>query len=171
PLDAAAATELFIDRARAIDPTFALDEPSVHRICARLDRLPLAIELAAACMNVTTASELVTALDNPLGLLTSGSRTTARHTSLGAVTDWSYKRLSSEERAAFDRFAVFAGRVDGDAAGVITGASLGVLRRLVDRSLLTAYRAGVTQYSMLETVRDYALAHLDLRAELEAARS
>ena len=170
PLDAAAATELFIDRARAIAPTFALDEPSVQRICARLDRLPLAIELAAACMNATTASELVNALDDPLGLLTSGSRATARHASLGAVIDWSYEMLSSEERAAFDRFAVFAGRVDADAAVIVTGASLGVLLRLVDRSLLTAYRAQVTQYSMLETLRAYALARLDQRGEFDAAR-
>lgn len=170
PLDAAEATALFVDRARAIDPTFALDELSVQQICARVDRLPLAIELAAACMNATTASELVTALDDPLGLLTSGSRTTARHGSLGAVIDWSYKRLSSSERAAFDRFAVFAGRVDGDAATTVTGTSLGVLVSLVDRSLLTADRAGVTQYSMLQTLRDYALARLDERAELDAAR-
>lgn len=170
PLDAEAATELFIDRARGVDPTFSLDEPSVHQICARLDRLPLAIELAAACMNATTASELATALDDPLGLLTSGSRSTARHASLGAVIDWSYELLSVEERAAFDRFAVFGGRVDGDAAAIVTGASLGVLLRLVDRSLLTAYRATVTQYSMLETLRDYALARLDQRDELDAAR-
>jgi predicted ATPase/DNA-binding SARP family transcriptional activator len=170
PLDAAAATALFVDRARAVDPAFALDELSVQQICARLDRLPLAIELAAACMNATTASELVTALDHPLELLTSGSRTTARHGSLGAVIDWSYRRLSSSERAAFDRFAVFAGRVDGDAAATVTGAALVVLVSLVDRSLLTAYRAGVTQYSMLETLRDYALSRLDERAELDAAR-
>jgi predicted ATPase/DNA-binding SARP family transcriptional activator len=170
PLDAAAATGLFIDRARAIDPTFALDEPSVRRVCARLDRLPLAIELAAACMNATTASELVNALDDPLGLLNSGSRATARHASLGAVIDWSYKTLSSDEQAAFDRFAVFAGRVDADAAVAVTGAPLGVLLRLVDRSLVTVDRGQVTQYSMLETLRDYALARLDQRAELEVAR-
>jgi predicted ATPase/DNA-binding SARP family transcriptional activator len=170
PLDAAAATELFIDRACAIDPTFALDEPSVLRVCARLDRLPLAIELAAACMKATTASELVNALDDPLGLLTSGSRATARHASLGAVIDWSYKTLSSEEQAAFDRFAVFAGRVDADVAVIVTGASLGVLLRLVDRSLLSASHAQMTQYSMLETLRDYALARLDQRAELDVAR-
>jgi predicted ATPase/DNA-binding SARP family transcriptional activator len=170
PLDAPAATELFIDRARAVDPTFALDESSVQRICSRLDRLPLAIELAAACMNATTASELVDALDDPLGLLTSGSRATARHASLGAVIDWSYNTLSSEERAAFDRFAVFAGRVDADAAVLVTGATLGVLRRLVDRSLLSASRANVTQYSMLETLRDYAMARLDEQGELDVAR-
>ena len=170
PLDSGAATELFLDRARAVDPLFAFDEPNVNEICARLDRLPLAIELAAACMKATTASELVSALDDPLGLLTSGSRTTARHASLAAVIDWSYKMLSPEERVAFDRFAVFAGRVDGDAATIVTGASLGVLMRLVDRSLLTACRADVTQYSMLETLRDYALARLGKRDELDAAR-
>lgn len=170
PLDAAAASLLFIDRARAVDPAFPVDDPSVPRICDRLDRLPLAIELAAACMNATTASELVDALDDPLGLLTTGSRATARHASLGAVIDWSYNSLSSEEQAAFDRFAVFAGRVDADAAVIVTGASLGVLLRLVDRSLLTAHRDRATQYSMLETLRDYALARLDQRAEVDAAR-
>lgn len=169
-LDTEAAAELFIDRAQAIDPTFALDEQSVHQICERLDRLPLAIELAAACMRATTASELATALDDPLGLLTLGSHTTARHASLASVIDWSYERLSPEERAAFDRFAVFAGRVDADAATSVTGAPLGVLLRLVDRSLLTAHRVDVTQYSMLQTLRDYATARLDERDELDAAR-
>jgi predicted ATPase len=170
PLDATAATELFIDRARGVDPTFALDEPSVGQICARLDRLPLAIELAAACMHGTTASELVAALDEPLGLLTLGSRTTARHASLAAVIDWSYELLSAEERLAFDRFAVFAGRVDIGAATTVTGAPLAVLLHVVDRSLLTVSRSDVTQYSMLGTLRDYALARLDQRGELDAAR-
>ena len=170
PLDEEAATELFIDRARAVDAAFALDEQNVHQICTRLDRLPLAIELAAACMRGTTASELVTALDDPLGLLTLGSRTTARHASLGAVIDWSYQLLGPDERTAFDRFGVFAARVDAAAAETVTGAPLGVLLRLVDRSMLTSDRVGVTQYSMLETLRDYAVARLDERGELEAAR-
>lgn len=169
-LDTASATALFIDRARAIDPAFALDEHSVHQICARLDRLPLAIELAAACMRATSASELATALDDPLELLTMGSRTTARHASLASVIDWSYTMLSCEERAAFDRFAVFAGRVDGDAGRIVTGAPLGVLLRLVDHSLLTTHRNGVTRYSMLQTLRDYATARLDERGELDGAR-
>lgn len=169
-LDTTAATQLFIDRAQAVDPMFALDERSVQQICGRLDRLPLAIELAAACMRATTASELATALDDPLGLLTLGSHTTARHASLASVIDWSYEMLGSEERAAFDRFAVFAGRVDGEAASVVTGAPLGVLLRLADHSLLTAHRAGVTQYSMLQTLRDYATARLDDRDALDAAR-
>ena len=143
----------------------------MSQICARLDRLPLAIELAAACMQATTASELVAALDEPLGLLTLGSRTTARHASLAAVIDWSYELLSAEERAALDRFAVFAGGVDSDAATTVTGASLGVLLHLVDRSLLTVSRADVTQYSMLGTLRDYAVARLDERADLNAARN
>jgi len=170
PLDADAATELFIDRARAVDPAFGLEEQSVREICARLDRLPLAIELAAACTRGVRASELVTALDDPLGLLTFGSRTTERHGSLAAVIDWSYELLSPEERSAFDRLAVFAGRVDGETATMVSGASLGVLLRLVDRSLLTSYRAGVTQYSMLETLRSYAVARLEERGELESAR-
>lgn len=171
PLDAPAASELFMDRARRVDPTFALDAPSVSQICARLDRLPLAIELAAACMQATTASELVAALDEPLGLLTLGSRATARHASLAAVIDWSYELLSAEERAALNRFAVFAGRVDSDAARAVTGAPLGILLHLVDRSLLTASRGDVTHYSMLGTLRDYALARLDERGELDAARN
>jgi len=171
PLDAAAATELFIDRARAVDQAFALDEQSVHQICTRLDRLPLAIELAAACMKGMSASELVPALDDPLGLLTLGSRTTARHASLAAMIDWSYELLSPEERTAFNRFAVFAGRVDGQAAEIVTGASLGVLLHLVDRSLLTTYRAGVSQYSMLETLRSYAVARLNEQGGLEVARN
>jgi predicted ATPase/DNA-binding SARP family transcriptional activator len=170
PLDAAAAAELFIDRARAIDPAFGLEEQGVHEICSRLDRLPLAIELAAACLRGLSASELATALQDPLGLLSSGSRTVERHGSLAAMIEWSYDLLSPKERTAFDRFGVFAGRVDADAAGAVTGASLDTLLRLVGRSVLTTYRAGVTQYSMLETLRSYAVTRLSERGELERAR-
>jgi predicted ATPase/DNA-binding SARP family transcriptional activator len=170
PLDAAAATELFIDRARAVDPAFGLEEQSVHEICTRLDRLPLAIELAAACMRGISATELASALHDPLGLLSSGSRTVERHASLAAMIDWSYELLSLDERSAFDRFGVFAGRVDAETARAVTGASLGVLLRLVDRSVVTSYRASVTQYSMLETIRSYAVARLRDRGQLEGAR-
>jgi predicted ATPase len=170
PLDTDAAAELFIDRARAVDPAFGLEAQSVHEICSRLDRLPLAIELAAACMRGISATELVTALHDPLGLLSSGSRTVERHGSLAAMIDWSYELLSPDERTVFDRFGVFAGRVDADTACTVTGASLGLLLRLVDRSMLTSYRAGVTQYSMLDTIRSFAVARLRDRGELERAR-
>ena len=170
PLDAAAAMQLYMDRARAVDPAFRLDERSVQEICARLDRLPLAIELAAACMRGISASDLVTALVDPLGLLTLGSRTTARHGSLAAVIEWSYEQLSPHERAAFDRFGVFAGRVDGDLACSVTGASPGVLLRLVDRSLLTSHRNGATQYYLLETLRSYAVSRLKEQRLLDSTR-
>ena len=151
-------------------PGFGLDEQSVRTICARLDRLPLAIELAAACMSGITASELVTALVDPIGLLTLGSRTTARHGSLAAVIQWSYEKLSAPERAAFDRFGVFAGRVDADLACAVTGASPGVVLRLVDRSLLSSHQAGPTQYALLETLRSFAVTRLEEQGLLDRSR-
>ena len=170
PLEEAAATQLFLDRARAVEPGFGLDEQSVRTICARLDRLPLAIELAAACMRGITASELVTALVDPIGLLTLGSRTTARHGSLAAVIQWSYEQLNAPERAAFERFGVFDGRVDADLACSVTGASTGVLLRLVDRSLLSCHQADPTKYSLLETLRSFAATRLQEQRLLDDAR-
>jgi len=173
PLDAlerTAAVELFVDRARALDSAFIADEDRVSEICTRLDGLPLAIELAATSIRAMTLGELASALEDRLAVLTLESRASERHSSLAAVVSWSYDLLTTEERAAFDHFGVFAGTADADAARLVTGADQVVLMRLVDRSLLAAHRGETTRYSMLETLRSYARARLEESNALEAAR-
>jgi predicted ATPase/DNA-binding SARP family transcriptional activator len=170
PLDATSAAGVFVDRARAAHPGFAADDDSVAEICARLDCLPLAIELAATSTRAMTTRALADALGDRFEVLTLGSRVTQRHSSLDAVVGWSYELLSSEERAVFDRFGAFAGPVDAEAAGAVCGAHPAVLVRLVDRSLLVARRGDVTQYSMLETIRVYARSRLEKNGALEATR-
>jgi predicted ATPase/DNA-binding SARP family transcriptional activator len=170
PLDRKSAAGVFVDRARAVDPGFGADDDSVASLCEQLDCLPLAIELAATSTRAMTTRELVRALDDRFAVLTLGSRVTERHSSLAAVVDWSYELLTPEERAVFDRFGVFAGPVDADAARTVCGANPAVLVRLVDRSLLVAHRGEPTQYSMLETLRAYTRLRLDDADVLDATR-
>lgn len=169
-LDEPAAVQLYVDRACAVNATFEFDEPSVREICRLLDRLPLAIELAAACMRAVSPRQLLDSLADPLGMLTLGSRTNVRHGSLEAVINWSYERLSTKERAAFDRFGVFAGQVDADVASSVTESPPGVLLRLVDRSLLTAHPGNPSRYSMLETIRSFAVRRLAADGRHDSAR-
>ena len=170
PLDATSAAGVFVDRARAVHPGVAADDDSVAEICARLDYLPLAIELAATSTRAMTTRALADALENRFELLTLGSRVTERHSSLAAVVDWSYELLTPEERAIFDRFGVFAGPVSAEVAGAVCGARPAVLVRLVDCSLLVARRGDATQFSMLETIRVYARSRLEENGALEATR-
>ena len=110
-LERYAAVAMFIDRARARDPEFALDEsnaPHVREICRRLDGLPLALELAAARVGLLTPPELATRLDDALGVLIGGARDAPdRQRTLRATIDWSYRLLDDAEREAFARMAVF----------------------------------------------------------------
>ena len=104
---------LFLDRAAAVRPGFALDAataPAVARICRRLDGLPLAVELAAARVRSLPVTEIAARLDDRLALLTGGPRTAAsRQQALRATLDWSYRLLAEPERRLFSRLAVFAG--------------------------------------------------------------
>src|SRR4029453_791875 len=116
PLDALArypAIALFIERTRAIKPDFALTEVHARaggEICARLDGLPLAIELAVARSKVLTPAALLTRLTNRLDLLTGGSRALApRQQTLRGTIAWSYDLLDATERTLFARLAVFVG--------------------------------------------------------------
>jgi predicted ATPase/transcriptional regulator with XRE-family HTH domain len=108
-----AAVRLFVDRARAAEPGFAVTPESIARIaeiCRRLDGLPLAIELAAARVRVLTVAQIASLLDDRFRLLTGGSPAThPRHQALRAALDWSYRLLNVQERALFRRLAVFAG--------------------------------------------------------------
>jgi DNA-binding SARP family transcriptional activator len=148
--------------------TFALTEgnrAAVVRICRRLDGLPLAIELAAARVNVLPPEQLANRLDDVFSILTTGARTTLpRHRTLRALIDWSYGLLSDQERQLFERLAIFAGGFTLESAEAVVafgclarGDVLGLLAGLVDKSLVTMQeRAGQARYTMLETVRQYA---------------
>jgi non-specific serine/threonine protein kinase len=164
-----AAVRLFCERAAAVQPGFALDAesaPAVAQVCAQLDGIPLAIELAAARVRVLPPRQLLGRLEDRFRLLTGGSRTALeRHQTLQAALDWSYDLLTPAERTLFARLAVFAGgftleaaEAVGAGAGIASPAVLDLLTRLVDQSLVGAEAQpdGTARYRLLETLRQYA---------------
>jgi predicted ATPase/class 3 adenylate cyclase len=166
PVDALAATDaeaLFGERARMHDPAFRADgdnAPHVAEICQRLDRLPLAIELAAARCTLLSPAEIADRLDAALGAPGAGPRDAPeRQRTLRATIDWSHDLLDDDEKACFARFAVFAGGATVQAAEAVTGADLDTLDRVVAKSLLVrrARPDEPTRLLMLETVRAYAV--------------
>jgi predicted ATPase/DNA-binding winged helix-turn-helix (wHTH) protein len=166
------AIQLFAERAMASLSTFELtdaDAPIVADICRRLDGLPLAMELAAARVDLFGIRGLAAHLDDRLGLLTRGRRTAApRHQTLRAMLDWSYEILSPVEQTALRRLAVFAGPFDTRwARAVIVGDVINaaevpdLLTDLAAQSLLTVQVAGEQIfYRLLDTSRAYALEKL-----------
>ena len=182
---ASAAVRLFADRARAGDPVFAMDEATedvVAEICARLDGLPLAIELAAARTKALPPAELLARLDRRMPLLTgTGRDLPARHRTMRGAIAWSHDLLPAQEQALFRRLAVFAGGFTLEAAGAVaagpgegvSGDVLDGVASLVDKSLLVrrAGAGGAARYAMLETVREYASEQLDAHGETEAVRA
>jgi predicted ATPase/class 3 adenylate cyclase len=164
------AVELFVERAQAAQPDFALTAENagvVHEVCRRLDGLPLAVELAAARVTLLTPEALLERLDDRLGLLTGGARDLPeRQRTLRATLEWSYDLLSVPEQRLFVRLAVFSGGFTLEAAEALADASLDDLASLVDKSLV---RHDEGRYSMLETIHAYALERLteadgDIRA-------
>src|SRR5919107_1453742 len=117
------AVRLFVERAGAADAGFALTErnaSAVARLCRKLDGIPLAIELAAARVRALTLEQILEKLEDPLGLLTTGSRTAARrHQTLRATLEWSYELLGDQERELLGRLSVFAGGWDLEAAEAV----------------------------------------------------
>ena len=183
PLAVDEAAELFLERARAIAPGFqaggtAMSE--VREICARLDGMPLAIELAAARMRALAPGDVLARLSDRFRLLTTGSRTAPpRHQTLRAVIDWSYDLLFDEERRVFERMAVFAGECTLPAAErVCAGDTVrrddvaDLLARLADRSLVmaTQTRQGV-RFRVLQTLAEYGRERLAARGDEAAARA
>jgi predicted ATPase/DNA-binding CsgD family transcriptional regulator len=174
---ASEAVTLFADRARQADPEFALtgeSGPLVAHVVARLDGMPLAIELAAARVESLGMGQLVERLDHRFALLTGGDRTAApRQRSLAATVDWSYQLLSRPERQVFRWLAVFPGPFTLEAAETVAGAGAGlVVLHLVDCSLLAPPRPGPdgrSRYLMLETLRAYGLQRLAEAGEQPAA--
>ena len=168
---------LFADRARRADPRFALDGqagPVVARLVARLDGMPLAIELAAARVEALGVAQLLDRIEDRFALLTGGDRLAAgRQRSLAATVEWSYRLLEEHERRVFRAVSVFPGPFTLEGAEAVAGPGAGaVVLRLVDCSLLTPPRAGPdgrSRYVMLETLRAYAAGLLAEAGEADGA--
>jgi non-specific serine/threonine protein kinase len=159
------AVRLFAERAALAAPHWKLPEhaPTVARICARLDGMPLAIELAAARLKVLSAEQIAARLDDCFALLTGGSATALpRHQTLRAAMDWSYDLLTEEERVLFHRLSIFAGGFSLEVVEHVCGKDiLNLLTALVDKSLvLVEQQNAQARYRMLETIRQYARAKL-----------
>ncbi len=177
------AIELFADRGRRARPDFAVSDDNaavVAEICARLDGLPLAIELAAARVRALSLAEILESLHDRFRLLTGGARTAVRRQqTLRASVDWSHALLTEPERVLFRRLAAFLGGFDLEAARTVAGGAevqryqvLDQLTLLVDKSLVVAENIrGRTRYRLLETVRQYALEKLGESGEADVVRS
>jgi predicted ATPase/DNA-binding XRE family transcriptional regulator len=178
------AVSLFVERARAVSPEFALTEQNAHAIaevCVQLDGLPLALELAAARVRVLAPMQIAERLGDRFHLLASGSRgAPIRHQSLQAAIDWSFELLSAHERVLLERLAVFAGGWTLEAVETVCAGGdiqpsevLGLLGRLVDRSLVVAEPAsnGAFRYRLLETIREYASERLARSGEQTRSRA
>jgi len=167
--------QLFAEHAALHQRGFVVDDVSaaaVAAICARLDGIPLALELAAARLGSLSVSEINARLDQRFRLLTTGNRTALpRHQTLRALIDWSYDLLTSEEQVVFDRLSVFAGGWTLDAAEAVACGGdvaewqvLDLLAALVGKSLVQAEVIhGSTRYRLLETIRHYSAERLARR--------
>jgi predicted ATPase/DNA-binding SARP family transcriptional activator len=168
------AVRLFAERGARSLPGYELDErdrPVVIEICRRLDGLPLAIELAAARLNVLAPAQIAERLSDRFRLLTRGDRTAPlRHRTLRATVEWSYELLSAAEQATLARAAVFAGGFDLDAAEhVLGGDALELVTSLVEKSLLTRQSEhGRARYGLHETIREFAREQLSQRDAVSA---
>lgn len=177
------AVALFVERAQAIRPHFALSEENarpVAELCRRLEGLPLAIELAAARIKLFSPGEMLERLSHRLDLLKGGSRDRpARHQTLRQAIAWSYNLLDEQEQAFFRRMAVFVGGGTLEAAETVANAyeeiALDVVdgvAALVDRNLLRREDGpnGTSRYVMLETIRAYGLERLQAEGEKATTR-
>jgi non-specific serine/threonine protein kinase len=173
---------LFVDRAQSSLPAFDLtmqNAPAVAEICRRLDGIPLAIELAAARVKLLSVEEIRSRLDDRFRLLIGGGRAAiARQQTLLAAIRWSYDHLTPDDQSVLRRLSVFVGGCTLDGAIRVAGASadeyamLDALERLAGLSLITIQRlpGQPTRYSMLESVRQYALERVVDGGEESSAR-
>ena len=177
------AARLFMDRAKTALPTFVITNENagaVGQVCARLDGIPLAIELAAARVKLLKVEQIAERLDDRFRLLTGGSRTALpRQQTLRALIDWSYDLLPESERVLLRRFSVFAGGWTLEAAEMVCQGPgiddynvLDPLAQLVNKSLVVvdADDSAETRYRLLETVRQYAREKLSETGEGMAVR-
>jgi non-specific serine/threonine protein kinase len=177
------AVRLFVERARQVRPSFALDAastPTVVDICRQLDGIPLALELAAARMKLLSPTEIRSRLEDRFRLLTAGSQAApSRHQTLRTTIQWSYDHLTADEQKLLRGLSVFAGGWTLEAASAVGGIGrdefevLDLLSALAEKSLVVVDRAPTeaSRYRFLETVRQYALEKLVEAGEEEAWRS
>ena len=176
------AIQLFADRARLARPRFALtaeNAAAVAEICARLDGIPLAIELAAARAGVLSAAQIAAGLQDRFRLLTGGARTAVpRQQTLEASVAWSYDLLAEPEQAIARQLSVFSGGFTLAAAVAVAadpgppGLVLPLVSQLADKSLIVVAEEGSDdRFRMLETIRDYAAGQLLAAGEAEATRA
>jgi predicted ATPase/DNA-binding CsgD family transcriptional regulator len=177
PLEPEDARRLLVERARQRRPEFMpgeRDDATLDRICERVDRLPLGIELAAARVGMMSPEEILSGLERQLGSLSGGGRLAPpRHRTVRGTVGWSHELLDADEQAALRSLAVFVGGFDAAAAiAVAPGLSIEMLARLADKSLVSVVESprGRTRYRLLETVREYEHELLVQAGELEAAR-
>lgn len=182
PLDLSDALELLLERVRMIEPNTQIDartRGAARRVCDRLDRLPLALELAAGWAGTLSLEQIADSLNDPYRLLDGSARSAAfRQQSLEGSMRWSHDLLDFDERVLFRRLGVFESGFASDAVVGMAGLSeppddhtLKALRGLIDKSLVVAdTSAGIARYRTLGVVRAYALARLEEAQEAELAR-
>jgi predicted ATPase len=173
------ATRLFVDRARHADASFTLTDANaetVTQICQRLDGIPLALELSAACADSMAPQRILQRLNERFRLLVGGRRTAVgRHQTMRAALEWSEALLSDDERRLFRRMSVFVGDFDVEAVEAVTSGPdlnetevLALLRRLVERSLVLLLRDEIGErYRLLETLREFGRERLVASGEAE----
>ena len=171
PLGEEPAATLFVQRASAVSPGFALtgeNSAPIAGICARLEGLPLAIELAAARTKLLTPAVLLTRLSSRLDILTAGARDAPeRHQTMRAAIDWSYRLLDAPGRRLLDELAAFVGGASLDAIEATCGDVLETLAVLVDNSLVHRGDEAEPRFRLLDVIREYALEQLALQDEDE----
>jgi tetratricopeptide (TPR) repeat protein len=168
PLSQEEAVEFFLDRARAVKSDLR-PAPAVAEICARLDRLPLALELAASRVKVLDPPLLLDRLDRALPLLTEGARDLPeRQQTLRATIAWSYELLEPDLQRALRQLSALAGSFSLEAAEIVAEAGFDQVSALVDWSLLKPIGEG--RFLMLETIREFGRELLSAAGELDAVR-
>ena len=183
PLDQDSAVQLFLQRARAVRPNFAVTEENssaIAQICSRLDGLPLAIELAAARTKLLSPTAILDRLQSRLQLLTSGALDLPeRQQTLRNTIDWSHDLLNEAEQKLFRRLAVFVGgcTMEGGEAVCNTRYDLGIdlfdgLSSLLDKNLIqrAEQHDSEARFTMLDTIREYAIERLSSNGEDRASR-
>jgi predicted ATPase len=161
------ARALFTARARALRPGFEPDD-ALDQLCARLDDLPLALELAAARTTILSTEQLLSRLRKRLDLLRGGRDAEVRQQTLRATIEWSYDLLNGDEQRLFARLGVFGGGCTVAAAEAVCDADLDRLQSLVDKSLVRLREKD--RFWMLETIREFALERLRESGEREETR-
>lgn len=167
PLEPRDGEDLFVARAHASMPGFS-PGADVAELCARLENLPLALELAAARVRLLSPQQLLDRLGSRLDLLKAGRAADPRQQTLRATIEWSHDLLSSEEQRLFASLAVFRGGCTLDAVEAVCETDLDTLQSLVDKSLVRV-RDG-QRFWMLETIREYADERLEASGEADDVR-